>query len=491
MSSDDLCGLTPQRVTALTRSGADVRGMRRVLLSLLAAATLAGGAQTAQALIDPATGTSYEMTTVVVPMTFPVAGRVSFTDNYLVCRSGCARKHMGQDLMGAKMTPLVAAFDGVVTTLQQDGGSGNYVGITADRGPAKGWTVLYLHVNNDTPGTDDGRGSAQWAFPKGIERGARVLAGQLVGWLGDSGNAEATGAHLHVELRKGTGWSGVVHNAYPSLIKARRLSAPTASGPHPDGTVVRHPTGALFVLEAGRKRPVTPTVLAARGLPLAAAVPMSAAESLGYPTVAPLPLRDGTVVRDPAGTTWLVHGGARSRAGTTDLQALFLTDPRVFAVSDADLVRLPEVPLPASPVYPGALVRVDGDPTVHRVGEDGALHAVSAQALASHGLSPRDVALLPAPAPEPELPVPPVDEPLPEGLRVASLLEALPVGDPLGLRDGTVVQTPSHKVAVISGGYARRLHDSRMVASYAYTGRPRMLVPDALLSSYPLRALTA
>ncbi|MDP3711777.1 MAG: M23 family metallopeptidase [Mycobacteriales bacterium] len=476
---------------AFTLSSADDKGMRRALLSLLALATLAGGAQTAQALVDPGTGTSYELTSVTVPMTFPVAGRVSFTDNYLVCRSGCTRKHMGQDLMGAKMTPLVAAFDGVVTTLQQDGGSGNYVGITADRGPAKGWTVLYLHVNNDTPGTDDGRGSAQWAFPKGIERGARVLAGQLVGWLGDSGNAESTGAHLHVELRKGTGWSGVVHNAYPSLIKARRLSAPTASGPHPDGSVVKHPTGALFVLEAGRKRPVTPTVLAARGLALSAAVPMTAAESLGYPTTTPLPLRDGTVVRDPAGTTWLVHAGSRSRAGRPALQALFLTDPRVFAVSDADLARLPEVPLPESPVYPGALVRVDGDPAVHRVGEDGALHAVSAQALASHGLSSRDVALLPAP----ELPLPevldvPVDELLPEGLRVAALLEALPVGDPLGLRDGTVVQTPSHKVAVISGGYVRRLYDSRMVASYGYSGRPRMLVSDALLATYPVRALT-
>jgi hypothetical protein len=467
--------------------------MRRRPALLLAACALAAAAVPASGLVDPGTGTSYETTTVTVPMVFPVAGRVSLSDTYLVCRSGCARKHMGQDLMGAKMTPLVATFDGVVTTLQRDGGSGNYVGITADRGPAKGWTSLYLHVNNDTPGTDDGRGTAKWAFPAGIELGARVVAGQLVGWLGDSGNAESTGAHLHYELRKGSGWSGVVHNAYPSLVKARRLTVPLPSGPHPDGTVVRHPTGALFLLERGVKRPVTAEVLATHARPLATAVAMTAAESLGYPTGTPLRARDGAVVRDPAGTTWLVHAGTRSRAGAPELSALGLVARPVLPLGDADLGRLPEAELPTSPAFPGALVRVEGEEQVHLVDADGALRPLTGPVMQSHGWRSSDVVVVPEPVEEPPVDAGPVDEVTdPDGWGAAGrLVAAAEVGEPLGLRDGTVVQTPTHKVAVVSGGYARRLWDSRQVASYGYLGKPRQLLSDLVLAELSTRPLTA
>ena len=56
--------------------------------------------------------------------------------------------------MGAKLMPLVAAADGTVTFLRTDasGTSGNMVEITDD----DGWSYWYMHVNNDTPGTDDG-----------------------------------------------------------------------------------------------------------------------------------------------------------------------------------------------------------------------------------------------------------------------------------------------------------------------------------------------
>ena len=434
------------------------------LLVALAPATPVGAA------IDPGTGTEYENTRVVVPMTFPVAGPVRFSDNWLVCRSGCARMHMGQDLMGAKMLPVLAAFDGVVTTLRRDSGSaGNYVGITADRGPAAGWTALYLHLNNDTPGTDDGKGSAAWAFPAGIAEGSRVLAGQLIGWNGDSGNAEGTGAHVHFELRKGDGWGGVVHNAYPSLVAARRLTAPLPSGPHPDGSLVRHPSGSLFLLDDARKRPISATVLTASGRSVAAAVPMTAAESLGYPTGPAAAVPEGTIVRDPRGTTWLVTGGTRAKAGAAVWATLGRLSPRVHAVTDADLTALPEAEAPTSPLYAGALVRAADEPTVHRVDSEGRLRPVTHPAvLASRGLSSADVAVLPADA-----------------------LDEVEVADPLDLRDGTLVQTYSNKVLVISGGYARRLHDARQVAAYGYVGRPRMLVPDALVASLPAAELTA
>lgn len=452
----------------------------------LAAALLLGIGFTAPALAVIATdttGTQYEVTArVVVPMIFPVAGPsslTSYSDNWLACRSGCTRKHMGQDLMGPKMTPLVAPFDGVVTSVKREttAGGGNYVAIAADRGPAAGWAAIFVHVNNDTPGTDDGNGTANWAFPAGIAPGARVLAGQLVGWRGDSGNAEGTGPHLHFELHKGTGWGGVVYNAFPSLQAARRIAAPSPSGPHPDGTLVRHPNGSLYLLDGVSKRPISATVLAANGLAEASAVPMSAGESLGFASGAPVVLRDGTIARDGAGQLWLVTAGQRVAVTDPQLAALGHPAPRIWPATGADLAALPTTDVvPDSPLYAGDLVRTDGPDTVQYVDASGSLLTVDPAALASHGWTAADIAVLPA-APAPDTSA---------FRRTANEGSAV-----LSIRNGSLVQTSSHLVGVVSGGTFRRLFDSRMVTAYGYAGKPRLLVPDAVISALPTAPLTA
>jgi hypothetical protein len=145
-----------------------------------------------------------------VAMTFPVLGSVTWEDTFGAPR-GADRKHIGQDLPAEKMRPLVAAMDGVWY-----GNALNGSGIRC----ADGTTLNYYHINNDTPGTDDGKGGDEYAMAPGIWAGVPVKAGQFVGYLGDSGNAEETVSHLHFEL-----WLkdvGVV-NAAPSLYKALRL----------------------------------------------------------------------------------------------------------------------------------------------------------------------------------------------------------------------------------------------------------------------------
>lgn len=172
-------------------------------------------------------------------MVFPVAGRVSYSDTFGAARSG-GRSHQGQDLMGARHTPLVAAADGTVTSLtwSNSGLSGNSLTIT----DADGWRYVYIHLNNDTPGTDDGSNVYERAFADGIAKGQKVKAGEVVGYLGDSGNAESTSPHLHFEIHRP---DGSVINAYNSLRAAKVLVRTEAD------RVADAPTGALDSVTGG------------------------------------------------------------------------------------------------------------------------------------------------------------------------------------------------------------------------------------------------
>ncbi len=189
--------------------------LRRLALPIAAAAALVlAGCETPPPPATPTTTAPRATTSVdtVRPLTFPVIGKVSFIDSFGAPRSG-GRTHQGTDLMGAKMLKLVAAADGTVTALRHDntGLSGNSMTIT----DADGWRYVYIHINNDTPGTDDGKNIYDHAFATGIRKGTKVTAGQHVAYLGDSGNAENAGSHLHFELHAP---DGTVVNPYHSLI---------------------------------------------------------------------------------------------------------------------------------------------------------------------------------------------------------------------------------------------------------------------------------
>jgi hypothetical protein len=134
------------------------------------------------------------------PIMFPVLpdaklGKASWSDTYLAPRSG-GRKHEGQDLMGNKMLKLLAVTSGTIVELRHQS-SGNSLYLKGD----DGWYYCYLHINNDDPGTDNGANQFKHAYAPGLKTGSRVLKGDLLGYLGDSGNAESTGAHLHFEIR--------------------------------------------------------------------------------------------------------------------------------------------------------------------------------------------------------------------------------------------------------------------------------------------------
>ncbi len=126
-------------------------------------------------------------------------------------------RHQGNDLFAPKMTPVYAAADGVVTRIRTSGNAGRYLVITH----AGGWETWYLHLNNDTPGTDDGAADERYTYAPGIEVGAFVRAGDLIAYVGDSGNTEDSSPHTHFELR----YRGRAVDPYPYLAPAFERAA--------------------------------------------------------------------------------------------------------------------------------------------------------------------------------------------------------------------------------------------------------------------------
>jgi len=170
-------------------------------------------------------------------LVFPVDGGHHFSDTFWAGRSHGF--HVGQDIMADKMTPVVAVADGVVRLVNWT----SREHMNPDRCCTlvirhdDGWESWYIHLDNDTTGTDDGKG---WGIKRAITPGVRVAAGEHIAWVGDSGNAENTAPHVHFELRDP---NGVVVNSYGSLV---------AAGGNDVGTGQRDPLiGGARVLRMG------------------------------------------------------------------------------------------------------------------------------------------------------------------------------------------------------------------------------------------------
>ncbi len=149
---------------------------------------------------------------VNIKMLFPLPSPYahSFINDWGFARAGNRSGHQGTDIFAAKGTPLIAVEDGVI-----DDNFG-YLRIGGWRlhvvTPA-GVDYYYAHLNNDTVGTDDGKGGAKTAYAPGIAPGVSVKKGQVIGYVGDSGDAEPTPPHLHFGIVVNGGWT----NPFPHL----------------------------------------------------------------------------------------------------------------------------------------------------------------------------------------------------------------------------------------------------------------------------------
>lgn len=148
---------------------------------------------------------------------FPVDGPSSFRNDFHEPRGATGeREHIGIDIFAEKMTPVVAAVDGTITSVAT---SKTPWGYSLTIKGKDGFRYRYFHLNNDTPGTDDGKGGRKNAYARDIRSGKKVKQGDHLGYVGDSGNAEETPSHLHFEiLRRSSGKTAL--NPFNALVKA-------------------------------------------------------------------------------------------------------------------------------------------------------------------------------------------------------------------------------------------------------------------------------
>jgi hypothetical protein len=173
---------------------------------------------------------------------FPVVGAVSYRDDFGEPRGN--GRHQGNDLLAARRAPAVAVEGGTVSFYAKSARAGCMLYLHGNSGT----TYLYIHLNNDLTAQNDNRGKcvAGVAYAKGLKDGARVEAGEPVGFVGNSGDADATATHLHFEVHP---HGGAAVSPFPYLKKARKLlfSAPLGRPASLTlrGTIVATPRGAL------------------------------------------------------------------------------------------------------------------------------------------------------------------------------------------------------------------------------------------------------
>ena len=125
---------------------------------------------------------------------FPVAGDYTYFDDYGAPRGQGV--HQGIDIMADRNTPAVAVDDGVISkmTRVETGLGGIYVWLRR----ADGVQYYYAHLQ---------------AVAEGLNVGSRITVGQVVGFVGNTGDARSAPTHLHFEIRNE--WTPI--NPYPHL----------------------------------------------------------------------------------------------------------------------------------------------------------------------------------------------------------------------------------------------------------------------------------
>jgi hypothetical protein len=134
--------------------------------------------------------------------------------------------HLGNDIFGARGTPIVAAKSGVVVEVGNTSIGGLNVVIRDDCG----WSYYYAHLDSIDRNT--------------VANGARIDAGTQIGTLGDTGQAKGTAPHLHFSVYPGNYNAGV--DPFPYLEPVTATACDPVGPPAPPFEPSERPKGGDF-----------------------------------------------------------------------------------------------------------------------------------------------------------------------------------------------------------------------------------------------------
>jgi murein DD-endopeptidase MepM/ murein hydrolase activator NlpD len=132
----------------------------------------------------------------------PVAGVAAkdLIDSFDDKRGG-TRTHNAIDIMAARNTPVVAAVSGSILKLHNSAAGGLTI-YASD--PSSRFVMMYGHLDSYRPG---------------LKEGDRVTRGQIIGFVGSTGNANPLGPHLHFQISRNDNlkewWKGTPVNPFP------------------------------------------------------------------------------------------------------------------------------------------------------------------------------------------------------------------------------------------------------------------------------------
>jgi hypothetical protein len=178
--------------------------------------TTARGVLFLAAFLGIASGTALASTSAKPPahIIFPVVAQVQYQDDFGQPRPG--GPHQGNDILAPKHSAAVAAEAGKVKYWTTSRSAGCMLYLHG----ASGTMYEYIHLNNDLTARNDNRGKCVRGVAYTVKNGARVAAGQQIGYVGDSGDADGVHAHLHFEVHPN---GGKAVDPYPYLQAAQKL----------------------------------------------------------------------------------------------------------------------------------------------------------------------------------------------------------------------------------------------------------------------------
>ena len=153
----------------------------------------------------PITATPDELASLAAGMIIPVEGVVvsQLRDSYTEARSG--HTHEALDIMAPRGTPVIAATDGRVLKLFTSvaGGTMVYAADASDR-----FILMYGHLDR---------------YADGIADKMPIKRGQLLGYVGSTGNVPPGATHLHFAIARGhpgiAWWKGTPVNPYLLFVR--------------------------------------------------------------------------------------------------------------------------------------------------------------------------------------------------------------------------------------------------------------------------------